>query len=76
MLDTCPLCPQSGLWNRTPTARFGIGVGGAVVKGEDLRHALAQVGRRRVVRMHPVLGAHRVAVIRGFHLLKKKEGMY
>lgn len=48
-------------------ARFGFRVRGAVLKSEDLGHALAQVGRRRVVRMHPVLGTHCVAVLRVFH---------
>lgn len=67
--------PKSGLCNQTPTARFGFHVRGAILKSEDLGHALAQVGGRRVVRMHPVLGTHCVAVLWGFHLLKKKEGI-
>lgn len=67
------LHPKSSLCNQTLTTRFGFRVRRAVLKGEDLGHALAQVGGRRVVRMHPVLGTHCMAILHGFHLLKKKE---
>lgn len=68
-----PSTPVQALHNRAPTARFGFRVRGAVLESEDLGHALAQVGGRRVVRMHSVLGAHCVAVLRVLHLLEKKR---
>lgn len=70
------LHPMACLHNQTPTTCFGFRVSGAVLKSEDLRHALAQVGGRRIIRMHPVLGTHCMAVLRVFHLLKKKERIY
>lgn len=64
------------------TICFCFRVWGTLFKSENLGdtgrspNILAQIGGGRIVGMHPVLGAHAMAVVWTLHLLRGKSRLY